>query len=234
MVSETYDTARRDDMETRLSRQIAHRRQRAARLTGKIQERLETAFYDNEAEVEKDVDRFEIAIKKGWTMVYGQTTSGAHGWMIQEADDHEGRYVLESGAYPEDVNWLVFVNGWVHRAGGRWLRSEEVVERVESLVQSRRDIYEEINDTVNSVVEETDGLSWWGDRNKDSAFVVAKATGYVGTAAEALAHYQGFSEAGDVVLERQADDRGRVTLGSEYANERLRVSFSLQSESSGE
>jgi hypothetical protein len=167
-------------------------RSQIKRLQGRIDQKLTDAFQHHDDVVEQDSGRFNQAVEEGWTMHYAVATSGAHGWQIESTDD--GHLRLVEGAYPEDVSWLVFENGWIHQSGARWLQDEDLAEWVGD-VQARRDTASDrIQDAEREAYEADDRIQY----EESSAGREMKGwwrfepTGYVGRPEAVVAHADGY------------------------------------------
>ena len=161
------------------------------KLQGRIEQKLTDAFAHRQAAVEQSSERFATAIEEGWTMHYAVATSGAHGWQIESADGLR----LADGAYPEDVAWLVFENGWVARSGARWLKNDELAEWV-ALAQERRErATEQINEAEREAFEADDRLQYHTDVTGVSpakGWWQFEPTGYIGRPEAVVAHAAGY------------------------------------------
>ena len=160
------------------------------KLQGRIDQKLADAFQHREEEVEQDTNRFNRAIEEGWTMHYAVATSGAHGWQIESDDDLR----LEDGAYPEDVSWLVFENGWIHATGARWLKDDGLVEWVADAQNRREDAAERMNEAEREAFEADDRLQYDEDLggNEMPGWWVFEPTGFVGRPEAVVAHAAGY------------------------------------------
>ena len=160
------------------------------KLQGRLDQKLADAFDYREEEVEQSSERFDTAISEGWEMHYAVATSGAHGWQIESDDGLR----LADGAYPEDVSWLVFENGWIHDTGARWLKDDDLAEWVAEAQERRETAAERINEAEREAFEADDRLQyhthfgggempgWW----------VFEPTGFVGRPEAAVAHAAGY------------------------------------------
>ena len=160
------------------------------KLQGRLDQRLAEAFAHRGDEVEKNSGRFHEAIAEGWPMYYAVATSGAHGWQI---DSDDGLRLAE-GAYPEDVSWLVFENGWIHRTGARWLKDDDLVEWVAEAQERREKATERINEAEREAFEADDRLQYhtpYGDREMEGWWVF-EPTGFVGRPEAVVAHAAGY------------------------------------------
>jgi hypothetical protein len=172
------------------------------RLKGRLDQRLADAFDTRENEVEHDSARFETAIAEGWEMHYAVATSGAHGWQIETDDGLR----LAEGAYPEDVSWLVFENGWIHQTGARWLTDDDLVEWVAEVQDRRETATERINDAERAAFEPDERIRYKEDLagNEMEGWWVFDPTGYVGRPDTVVAHAAGYeARRAEVENERQ-------------------------------
>jgi len=160
------------------------------KLQGRIDQKLADAFQHREEEVEQDTNRFNRAIEEGWTMHYAVATSGAHGWQIESDDGLR----LEDGAYPEDVSWLVFENGWIHRKGARWLKNDDLVEWVAEAQDRREKAVKRMNDAEREAFEADDRLQYKEDLagNEMPSWWVFEPTGFIGRPEAVVAHADGY------------------------------------------
>jgi hypothetical protein len=167
-------------------------RSQIKRLQGRIDQKLADAFTHRDDEAEQDSSRFQRAVKEGGRMNYAVATSGAHGWQIEETDD--GGLRLVEGAYPEDVSWLVFENGWIHRTGAYWLQDEDLAEWVDD-VQARRDTASDrIQDAEREAFEADDRIQYEKDATGEpmKGWWRFEPTGYVGRPEAVVAHADGY------------------------------------------
>jgi len=160
------------------------------KLQGRLDQKLADVFEHREEEVEQDSDRFVTAIEEGWTMHYAVATSGAHGWQIKSDDGLR----LADGAYPEDVSWLVFANGWIHRTGARWIKDDDLVEWVAKTQERREKAAERMNDAEREAFEDDDRIEYDEDLsgNEMPGWWRFEPTGFVGRPEAAVAHAAGY------------------------------------------
>jgi hypothetical protein len=185
-----HDNGTDDSTERQQTLDTAMSRSRRKKLEGRLDQRLTDAFHLLEDEVEQSSDRFYTAIAEGWEMHYAVATSGAHGWQI-EADD--GLRLAED-AYPGDVSWLVFENGWIHKTGARWLKDDELAEWVADVQDRRQNASERIMDAETEAFEADDRLQYhnpYGEREMEGWWIF-EPTGYVGRPEAAVAHAAGY------------------------------------------
>jgi len=170
-------------------------RSQIQRLEGRIDQRLTDLFDHREAEVERDRNRFDRAIEEGWELHYAVATSGAHGWQIES--DHGLQ--LAEGAYPEDVSWLVFQNGWIQSMGARWLKDDDLTEWVADVQKRRETATERVSDAERGAFEADDRLRYAEDvvGNEMSSWWVFNPTGFVGQPEAVVAHAAGFDARGE-------------------------------------
>jgi len=168
-------------------------RQRSNKLQGRLDQKLADAFEYREDEVEEDVSRFHRAINEGWTMHYAVATSGAHGWQVV-SDDDGGDLRLAEDAYPEDLSWLVFENGWIHGTGAWWLKDDDLVEWVVDVQDRRESASERVKEQEREAFEADDRLQY--DTNVAGHEMTDwwrfEPTGFVGRPAAAVAHAAGY------------------------------------------
>jgi len=166
-------------------------RARSQKLQGRIDQKLSDAFQHREGEVEQDTSRFNRAIEEGWTMHYSVATSGAHGWQIDSDDDG---LRLADGAYCEDVSWLVFENGWIHRTGGRWLKDDDLVEWVAEYQGRRETAHDRIANKKREAFEADDRLEYDTDvaGHEMPGWWRFTPTGFVGRPEATVAHAAGY------------------------------------------
>jgi hypothetical protein len=170
-------------------------RLRDKKLQGRLNQKLADVFDFREGEVEQSSDRFVRAIGEGWTMHYAVTTSGAHGWQIEsesEGDDDDLR--LAEGAYPEDVSWLVFENGWIHSLGARWLKDDDLAEWVADVQERRNKAMQRVSDAEREAFEADDRLRYAKDVGGGdmTGWWVFEPTGFCGRPETAVAHAAGY------------------------------------------
>jgi hypothetical protein len=123
-------------------------------------------------------------------MHYAVATSGAHGWQIESDDGLR----LEDGAYCEDVSWLVFENGWIHRTGARWLKDEDLAEWVAEAQDRRENAAERMIDAERKAFEADDRLEYHEDLagNELRGWWVFDPTGFLGRPEAVVAHAAGY------------------------------------------
>ena len=179
-----------DSIERKQSLDMAMDRLQRKKLQGRLDQRLADAFEYREAEVEQDSDRFATAIAEGWEMHYAVATSAAHGWQIQSEDGLR----LADGAYPDDVSWLVFENGWIHATGARWLRDDALAAWVAEAQERRKTAADRMHEEEREAFEADDRLQyethlgggemrgWWR----------FEPTGFVGRPEAVVAHAAGY------------------------------------------
>jgi len=180
----TDDSTEREHLDTAMDRL------QRKKLQGRLDQRLADVFEHREEEVEQDSSRFQRAIDEGWEMQYAVATSGAHGWQIESDDGLQ----LAENAYPEDVSWLVFENGWIHRTGARWLKDDDLVEWVADVQDTRSKAAGRIDDAEREAFEADDRLEYDTDvaGNEMPGWWVFEPTGFVGRPEFAVAHAAGY------------------------------------------
>jgi hypothetical protein len=178
----------RTERKQRLDTSMDHAK--ASKLRGRLDQRLADAFGHRDGAVEQDTGRFHRAIEEGWEMHYAVATSGAHGWQIES----DGGLRLAEGAYPEDLSWLVFENGWVHSTGAQWLKNDDLAEWVADLQERRDTVGERINNQESEVFESDDRIRQETDsRGKEiTGWWRFEPTGYVGRPPAVTAHAEGY------------------------------------------
>ena len=174
-------------------------RSQIQRLQGRVDQRLADAFDHRDEEIEQDSNRFDRAIEEGWELHYAVATSGAHGWQIESDDGLR----LAEGAYPEDVSWLVFENGWIHQTGARWLKDDDLAEWVADVQDRRETATERVSDAQSEAFEADDRLQYDEDLggNEMTGWWVFEPTGFVGRPEAAVAYAAGYDarrEEGDL------------------------------------
>jgi len=179
-----------DSTEREQTLDTAMDRARSQKLQGRIDQKLADVFDHREEQVEQATSRFYRAIDEGWTMHYAVATSGAHGWQIESDDGLQ----LGDGAYPEDVSWLVFENGWIHDTGARWLKDDGLAEWVAEAQDRREKAAERMNDAEREAFEADDRLQYDTDLggNEMENWWVFEPTGFVGRPEAAVAHADGY------------------------------------------
>jgi hypothetical protein len=187
------DAGTTDDRTEQQTLDTAMDRATHQKLQGRLDQKLADAFRHREEEVEKDTSRFAKAIEEGWTMHYAVATSGAHGWQIKSDDGLR----LEDGAYPEDVSWLVFENGWIHRKGARWLEDDDLAGWVADIQDRRETAAERMNDAEREAFEADDRLKYDTDvaGHEMKGWWRFEPTGFVGRPEAAVAHAAGYDAA---------------------------------------
>jgi hypothetical protein len=165
-------------------------RSQIQRLQGRLDQRLADVFEQREDAVEQDSDRFHRAIEEGWELHYAVATSGAHGWQIEDEDGLR----LAEGAYPEDVSWLVFQNGWIHSTGARWIKDEDLAEWVAEAQDRRETASERITDAEREAFQDDDRLRYAEDvvGNEMTGWWIFEPTGFCGRPEAAVAHAAGY------------------------------------------
>jgi hypothetical protein len=165
-------------------------RSQIQRLQGRVDQRLADVFEQRDEEIEQDSNRFHRAIEEGWELHYAVATSGAHGWQIETDDGLR----LAEGAYPEDVSWLVFENGWIHSTGARWLKDDDLVEWVADVQDRRETATERVSDAEREAFEADGRIRYDEDLggNEMTGWWVFEPTGYVGRPEAVVAHAAGF------------------------------------------
>jgi hypothetical protein len=184
-----------DSTELKQTLDTAMGRSRMQRLQGRLDQRLTDAFEHRAEEIEKDVSRFQRAINEGWTMQYAVATSGAHGWQIESDDGLQ----LADDAYPEDVSWLVFDNGWIHRSGARWLKDDDLAEWVAEHQDRRGSANDRVASKKREAFEADDRLEYDTDiaGHEMKNWWRFNPTGFVGRPDAAVAHAAGYDAARD-------------------------------------
>jgi len=157
----------------------------------RIDQRLRDAFENREEAVKQSRDRFARAIEEGWTIRHAVATSGAHGWQIESDDDG---LRLSEGAYPGDVSWLVFENGWIHRTGARWLKDDDLAAWVRRKKDSQEAITERLREKEREAFEADDRIRYAVDTTgeKMPGWWVFRPTGYTGTPRHVVAYAAGY------------------------------------------
>jgi len=178
------DSQREQSLDTSMDRS------QIQRLQGRVDQRLADAFDNRGEEIEQDSNRFHRAIEEGWTMHYAVATSGAHGWQIED----ENGLRLAEGAYPEDVSWLVFDNGWIHSTGARWLKDDDLAEWVADVQDRRETATERVSDAQREAFEADGRIRYDEDLggNEMTGWWVFEPTGYVGRPEAVVAHAAGY------------------------------------------
>lgn len=192
-LQQTLDTAIEDHMSTRLS--------------GHIEGTLATVFDERDDETEESQPRFNRAIDEGWPLVHAVATSGAHGWQIvTETDDGEqvdfdderadpdAPTTLAANAYCDDVSWLVFENGWIHRGRAEWLYAPDVAETIAEAQRRSRKANEQANEAESEAFEADARIIYDEDATGQpmKGWWVFEPTGYVGRPSAVVAHAAGY------------------------------------------
>jgi hypothetical protein len=193
---QTLDTARDDYMITRLS--------------GRIKGTLAAVFEERNDEIEESVPRFNRAIDEEWPLIHAVATSGAHGWQIvsetedgeqvdfdDERADPDAPTTLAENAYCDDVSWLVFENGWIHRGRAEWLHAPDVAEAVAEVRRLSRKANERTNEAECEAFEADARISYDEDATGQpmQGWWIFEPTGYVGRPEAVVAHAAGYDAA---------------------------------------
>lgn len=206
------DTDDEDERKERIEQPLNTRGHdfRAENRRGRVEGYLRRMFNARAEDIEESNERFGTAINEEWPIIYGVATSGAHGWQLVsttpdgdrvDADDPrrdpDAPTTLESGAYPEDLHWLVFENGYVHANGARWLHDEEAVECIRSYLETVTEERERTEEREAEVFEADDRLVYETDLTGSPMpqWWRFEPTGFVGTAEAAAAHAAGYDAA---------------------------------------
>ena len=173
---------------------------RAHKLSGRIDQVVRDAW--KAAETEYGEGRFNEAINEQWTAIYAIATSGAHGWQIVENEDGDG-VRLDEGAYPGDIGFVVFENGWVHVGNDRWFKDEDgsLHESIEYLKEQRDTEWDRADGLETEAFDADDRISVHQDLggNELPGWWEFGPTGYVGRPPAVVAHAKGYDLAQDEV-----------------------------------
>ena len=173
---------------------------RAYKLSGRIDQAVREHWKATEAEYGEG--RFSEAINEQWTAIYAIATSGAHGWQIVEHEDGGGVRLAE-GAYPGDVGFVVFENGWVHVENDRWFEDEDgsLRETIEYLKEQRDTEWDRADEQETEAFEADDRISVHQDPggNDLPGWWEFDPTGYVGRPPAVVAHAKGYDLGQDEV-----------------------------------